>query len=127
MIIIWRSLLQRRWSRLVQQQQRHHNNSVSTTTASPQQQASQSELRTVQQQYALESQIAAASLAPSPPDPSIRASANSANSERIIAESAADVFRHCMSGSVGAVRKWLQQGGHADTVYQARADDISAI
>ena len=32
-----------------------------------------------------------------------------------------------MSGSVGAVRKWLQQGGHADTVYQARADDISAI
>lgn len=32
---------------------------------------------------------------------------------------AGDVFRHCMSGSVEEVRRFLQQGGHADTVYKS--------
>jgi len=31
---------------------------------------------------------------------------------------AADVFRHCMSGSVAELRRFLDQGGHADTVYK---------
>jgi hypothetical protein len=31
---------------------------------------------------------------------------------------AADVFRYCMSGDVGQVRRFLEQGGHADTVYK---------
>jgi len=30
----------------------------------------------------------------------------------------ADVFRHCMSGAVVEVRRFLEQGGHADTVYK---------
>ena len=32
---------------------------------------------------------------------------------------AADVFRHCMSGSVDQVRRFLELGGHADTVYKS--------
>ena len=32
---------------------------------------------------------------------------------------AADVFRHCMSGSVDEVRRFLEQGGYADTVYKS--------
>ena len=31
---------------------------------------------------------------------------------------AADVFRYCMSGDVGQVRRFLELGGHADTVYK---------
>ena len=32
---------------------------------------------------------------------------------------AADVFRHCMAGSVDEVRRFLEQGGYADTVYKS--------
>lgn len=32
---------------------------------------------------------------------------------------AADVFRYCMSGDVGQVKRFLELGGHADTVYKA--------
>ena len=32
---------------------------------------------------------------------------------------AADVFRHCMSGAVDEVRRFLEQGGYADTVYKS--------
>ena len=32
---------------------------------------------------------------------------------------AADVFRHCMAGSVVEVERFLVQGGHADTVYKS--------
>jgi len=32
---------------------------------------------------------------------------------------AADVFRHCMSGSLHEVRRFLEQGGYADTVYKS--------
>lgn len=32
---------------------------------------------------------------------------------------ASDVFRHCMSGAVGEVRRFLKHGGHVDTVYKS--------
>jgi len=32
---------------------------------------------------------------------------------------AADVFRHCMSGNVQQVQRFLELGGHADTVYKS--------
>ena len=52
-----------------------------------------------------------------PPNVGRGASASSnANAESL---DAADVFRHCMSGSVHAVKRFLELGGHADTVYKS--------
>ena len=45
--------------------------------------------------------------------------AQSASMESLADLDPADVFRHCMSGSVEEVRRFLQQGGHADTVYKS--------
>ena len=43
--------------------------------------------------------------------------ADAAGSEATL--DASDVFRHCLSGAVAEVRKFLRHGGHVDTVYKS--------
>ncbi len=50
-----------------------------------------------------------------PPDAPPAVERNDVSFERF---DAADVFRHCMSGAVDEVRRFLEAGGHADTVYK---------
>jgi len=52
---------------------------------------------------------------PTPPEPS-QSFEEATESDPL---DAADVFRHCMSGSVDEVKRFLASGGYADTVYKS--------
>lgn len=54
-----------------------------------------------------------------PPPPQAAPAVHSQRSTGSDVLDASDVFRHCMSGAVGEVRRFLQQGGHVDTVYKS--------
>jgi len=70
---------------------------------------------------AFEEALAAAAVHESPATPRGAAPPDVARSSSLEDQTldAADVFRHCMSGNVAQVRRFLELGGHADTVYKS--------